>query len=121
MNLEEISNLLSKNYLKILRKAGFLDVEDGYVVSNVKIIRYNSIYLMMDFPQDDTMGVYIGDESFRLADQLVSEFKNRRFDKVLDMGTGTGIFAFSLAPFSKSVIGVDINPHSVKFSKKEEI
>jgi len=54
------------------------------------------------------------EDSFLLAENLLVEKGN----KVLDMGTGSGILAICAAKMGGKVIGADINPYAVETAKK---
>jgi len=54
------------------------------------------------------------DDSMLLADNL--EVENG--DMVLDMGTGTGILALSVAKKAKNVLAVDINPKAIEIARE---
>ena len=54
------------------------------------------------------------EDSFLFAENLEVEPS----EKVLDMGTGSGILAILAATSAESVVGVDINPHAIRHAKK---
>jgi release factor glutamine methyltransferase len=54
------------------------------------------------------------EDSFLFAKNLEVEPGER----VLDMGTGSGILAILAATSAESVVGVDINPHAIRYAKK---
>ena len=54
------------------------------------------------------------EDSFLLADNLLV----RKGDKVLDVGTGSGIIALAAAEKAAHVIGVDVNPEAVACARK---
>ena len=54
------------------------------------------------------------EDSFLFAENLEVEPGER----VLDMGTGSGILAILAATSAESVVGVDINPHAIRYAKK---
>jgi release factor glutamine methyltransferase len=53
------------------------------------------------------------EDSFLFAENLEVEPGER----VLDMGTGSGILAILAATSAESVVGVDINPHAIRHAK----
>jgi release factor glutamine methyltransferase len=54
------------------------------------------------------------EDSFLFAENLEVEPGER----VLDIGTGSGILAILAATSAESVVGVDINPHAIRYAKK---
>ena len=54
------------------------------------------------------------EDSFLFAKNLEVEPGER----VLDIGTGSGILAILAATSAESVVGVDINPHAIRYAKK---
>lgn len=49
---------------------------------------------------------------------VVESVRDRSVDRVLDMGTGTGVIAKELSKTCKKVIAADIDPEAVYFAKK---
>jgi release factor glutamine methyltransferase len=64
--------------------------------------------------------VYEPDEdSYFLIDCLKKIVKDRKFNKVLEIGTGSGIASFSIAKFVGKILAVDINPKAIEIAEKE--
>ncbi len=59
------------------------------------------------------------EDSFLLQEQVKKEVKPN--DKVLDMGTGSGIQAITVLEISKDVTATDINPEAIKKLKHPQI
>ena len=49
---------------------------------------------------------------------LASALRVSRNDRVLDMGTGSGLLAIAAARFAEEVVAVDINPEAVRCAEK---
>lgn len=77
--------------------------------SSIRSIRYNDLRLMI------SRDVYEPAEDTFLAADNLTVTKN---DRVLDMGTGSGILAILAAKTAKQVVAVDINPHAVRCARK---
>lgn len=58
-----------------------------------------------------------------MSDLLGTAVKNevRESDRVLDMGTGSGINALLAARTASEVVGVDVNPHAVEAAKANAV
>ena len=62
--------------------------------------------------------VYEPDEdTYFLTEQIKKLIKSRKFESVLEMGTGSGYISLSIADKINKIIGVDINPKSVEFAE----
>ncbi len=77
--------------------------------SSIRSMSYNDLRLLI------SRNVYEpAEDTFLAADNLIVT-KN---DRVLDMGTGSGILAVLAAKRAKEVVAVDINPHAVRCARK---
>lgn len=54
------------------------------------------------------------EDTFLIAEKM----KINKNDVVLDMGTGCGILAVLAAKITEKIVAVDINPHAIKYAKK---
>ncbi len=77
--------------------------------SSIRSVRYNDLRLLI------SRNVYEpAEDTFLAADNLIVT----RNDRVLDMGTGSGILALLAAERARQVVAVDINPHAVRCARK---
>jgi ubiquinone/menaquinone biosynthesis C-methylase UbiE len=58
----------------------------------------------------DRVAAHADERAERLAEQVRQFLEPRGDERVLDAGTGTGAFAFALAPLVREVVGVDLVP-----------
>jgi release factor glutamine methyltransferase len=59
------------------------------------------------------------EDSYFLIDCLKKLIKKRKFNKVLEIGTGSGVVSFSISEFVGEILAVDINPKAIKTAGKE--
>ncbi len=63
--------------------------------------------------------VYEPDEdTYFLTEQIRKLIKTRKFESVLEMGTGSGYISLSIADKVNKILGVDINSKAVEFAEK---
>jgi SAM-dependent methyltransferase len=65
--------------------------------------------------------VFLGRCSTRLASAGATVQRTRRFERALDLCTGSGIQALSLAGSAGEVVGGDINPRALRFARANAI
>lgn len=70
----------------------------------------------MGYDRDQYRTLQIQDYISMFYPELQKEFRDCT---VLDMGCGTGTVALSMAPYAKSVLGVDIDDHLLDLARKE--
>ncbi len=62
------------------------------------------------------MQVYQPSDDSYLLQKYVESYS--KVDSVLDLGTGSGIQAITASKYAKNVTAVDINPHAIKYARK---
>ena len=60
------------------------------------------------------------EDSYFLIDCLKEIVKNRKFEKVLEIGCGSGIISFSIAKFVGNIVAADINPKAIELAEKRK-
>ncbi|MEF8847770.1 MAG: HemK2/MTQ2 family protein methyltransferase [Candidatus Thermoplasmatota archaeon] len=79
-----------------------MDLEDiDFKYQNLKITLANQVYQ----PAEDTF-------------QLLESIEIEKNDRILEIGTGTGIIALKCATKKTNIIATDINPKAIKIAKK---
>jgi methylase of polypeptide subunit release factors len=103
------------------RDAGLLSSEAGTYVSTVRGTPWQGRLFWHDAPPGFRESwVFLGPDSLRLARRLERSLRGPGHDRprrALDLGTGAGILAISLAPVSDEVVGVDINPRAIDYAR----
>jgi len=68
-----------------------------------------------EFSFDDQIWMDI--DSIYFAEFLLTYLKNRRFERILDVGSGSGIDSLIMSKLSKECIAIDINERALKFTQ----
>jgi len=120
---KEAIELFDDKTLTMLLEKSLLNIEEDYIHSLIKLIPYGNFYFITTTPffKDVRGRVYMGGDSFLLADNVTYTFRGKHFKKALDVCTGSGIQALNMSRFSDSVTGLDINPAAVDFACKNAI
>jgi SAM-dependent methyltransferase len=109
---------LGGRFIEDLLALGVLEQhEEGMVrTAGFSLLSYGSRYLLVSIPptyptcRDKTMPVYIGSETYVLAQELPYSTAP---DTVLDLCAGSGALAILIAPSSRRVIATDLNAEAV--------
>lgn len=114
-----INKFISEPVKDLLFSYGILQRSDKNLRCTKALIPYNDIYIFADFPYfyptclDKTSPIYIGVDSFFLSSILPC----KKYNKVLDLCTGTGIHSILLSKNSKTVTGIDITDEALEIAK----
>lgn len=104
------------NLLDILVDFGLVDKYKDHWRANYPIYCYDDNYFVTDsfnLPEIDRVFPISQDESIYLASQLTVNKK----DSVLDIGTGSGIYAIKCAKITDHVVAIDINPKAILYAE----
>lgn len=106
---------LGEDVVANLQYLGVLKEDAGYIrTDNLVVVSFMDNYFMVQIPfyngncQKKDADVYIGMDSYRLAEQLPSG----RINRVLDLCAGSGIQAIVQAHHAKRVTAVELNPYA---------
>jgi len=121
---------LSDPYYRDFLDRGILFKENDLVYASIRVVPFRGNYFLVDSPylastggadhyhsEKKGMYGYIGNDGFMLLNYIISEIKNKKFQKGLDIGTGSGLIGISLLPWVNSMVGVDIDEPAVNWSK----
>jgi len=146
-NLRKPDGELEDFYLRLYERIGFVPIPKSYIKKDyypeddnslgsavllylplrektrLRFVGVNKIVLDTDSKnlkiKDSVLPIYDGSIPKLLAEQLPRFAGNVEGKKVLDLGTGSGIFAISAALYGASeVVGVDINPRAIEMAKE---
>lgn len=120
LDFEDIEDIIPSAPLKHLVDHQILDVEEGQLDSSVRITPFKDLYFISSRldQQRNRNYVYLCTESFSLAEDILKEVKSLpKFNRCLDLCTGTGIIAITLSPYAKEIIGTDVNPLALHYAK----
>jgi len=116
----EVENLLGEKNLTLLLEKEILKTDEDNIYSLIKITPYDKFYFLSTGPfyTDIKKRVYIGPDSFLLADDIKKYFGHKTYEKGLDICSGSGIQSLTLSEFTREVTGVDINKNAIAFAEK---
>jgi len=110
-----ISALLTPAELQTLEESSLLVRSDGSVRATARCFDLFDRRLLSDFDSSRKDYVYFGPDSIWLA-EIVREFcGDRRFERTLDLCTGSGVQGLSIARQSDEVLCVDVNDRALGF------
>lgn len=99
--------------LKALCDGSVLSREGDEVRSNVRIIAVRDLFALFDVDRTREGFVYFGTDSQDMVTILGRESKGLRFERSLDMCTGSGVQGLSVAGQAEEVICADINERAL--------
>jgi len=107
-----ISRLITK---KLLRKHDSINWYFSYRI----VPYYDKLFITSRYDRKENNFTFLSFDSLYFASFLTQRLNAISFSshRSLDLCCGIGIQSFMVSPFSKSVIGVDINPFAVQLSK----
>ena len=119
---KKLINLLSEKTFKILKEIGLLIERGEAWSSRVDLFCVENLFVATDHRflllEEDKMikenpVMYIGMDSLG----LVYTAPRYSSENILDLCSGSGIQSLSASKYSSKVIGVDINPRAIRFSR----
>src|ERR1019366_4921050 len=66
----------------------------------------------------DPFNVKASDYELRKRDQLISMLGTRRYDRILDVGCGTGGMLRALADHGREIVGIDFSAEALRRASK---
>ncbi len=115
---EELNMVLRSEDIDLFVREGFLDEYNGYFRSRIRILPFFDYFVVTD-PFDRTIKdfTYFGIDSLHLANNVRSTLAGQKFQRAIDIGTGTGVQALNIAYLCEEVLGVDINQRAIRFAQ----
>lgn len=117
---DSVSQLLNCEDLEVLTASrALLDDEDGTgYLSPLRWVPYrHDLFITDPWDRGITELCYLSYDSLFLADFVREFVEGKRFDRALDLCTGVGVLACSLAKSCDSVLGSDINRRAIFYAK----
>ncbi len=116
-----LENLFSPASCRRWEKAGLLQAVNGSLMSCVRATPWWGKIFWHDSPPNFRESfVFLGPDSISFAHHLGSELKRwpqRRYRRVLDVCTGSGIHALMLSERAEQIIGADLNPRAIAYAR----
>lgn len=117
VSADRITAVVGADKLEILVDAGILSSTRGEVRSLVRCYPVGNMYFICDPSRDHSDFVYIGWDSDLMVNIAAKYCRGRRFSRLLDLCTGSGVQALSLSPNSEEVFCADINPRALAMAQ----
>jgi len=115
---QELKMFLSNDDIDSFVQEKFLEEDNGYFRSRVRILPFFDYFIITDcFDRTIKDFTYFGIDSIQLANDVRSTLAGRKFQRALDIGTGTGIQALNIACLCEEILGIDINPRAINFAQ----
>lgn len=124
------SSQLKDSFYEDLLEKGILIREKDMVHSSVKVVFFRGNFFMVDSPYIASAGEinrfhsnkegkysFIGDDGLMLLNYVIKNIKDDRYQKGLDIGTGSGLIGISLSPWFDSIVGVDIDAPAITWAQ----
>ncbi len=110
--------IIGEDQLGELREASVISSLNGFVHPNIRIIAVRHLYAMFDIDRTRTGDfVYFGSDSQDYVEIIERECAGRRFERSLDLCTGSGVQGLSLAKQSDEVLCTDLNARALSYVK----
>ena len=118
VSAEELNAFLTRDDIDAFVKEKLLIKNNGYFKSRVRILPFFDMFILVD-PYDRTITdyTYFGYDSVKFAEEVRSTLAADRFQRSLDIGTGSGVQALNVAHLSEEINGIDVNPRAIKFGQ----
>ncbi|HVF95019.1 MAG TPA: methyltransferase [Sphingomonas sp.] len=114
------ADLLPAALMRLLEQAGVLrSGDDGRLVATVRVSTVQGAYFLHSaFPTTNTDAVFLGPDSYRVADLILAKTRVRPRARILDYGAGAGVGGITAARQREdSVLTLaDINPKALFLS-----
>jgi len=116
--VRELNAFLNKKDIDVFIEEELIEEHHGHFKSRVRILPFFDLFILVD-PYDRTITdyTYFGYDSVKFAEDVRTTLAAERFQRSLDIGTGSGVQALNVAHLSQEVSGIDINPRAVKFGQ----
>lgn len=113
VSLDRAHAIIDPDSLQILMESGILALSNDEVRSMVRCYPVGGKYFICDPSRDQSDFVYIGWDSDLMVDIAAKYCGSKRFSRLLDLCTGSGVQGLSLSPYSEEVFCADINPRAL--------
>lgn len=125
IKLDSLKKIFGDSTVRELHEMNIIEeINSSFVQSSILILPYKDYYFACDFllqSQDrrsDNKRKYDPVYPVSLDSITLSESSLKRpVESVLDLGCGNGFLSINAAKHSKRVVGIDINPRAINFSR----
>ena len=125
LNYDELKSFLDNNSIKKSLKLGILKKKNDQYKFNISFIPYknyifirdtHSIYESHFDPQKSKDNIWMGSDSIIFLNFLNNYLKKNYFNKILEIGSGSGIVINSISKRFKKCEALDFNMRAVEFT-----
>ena len=115
---EEMSDLISEEFLRLLMESNLLLRHEGTLVPTAMVLPFQGFLVVSDHPsailnKRSEMVLWPNPTS-----RFLSRFAIRRPSRAtLDLGTGSGILSLGVAEFSETVVATDLNARAAQCAR----
>ncbi len=118
-NLPFEAGALPSEIFRLMQEADVLEPERGLFRPKIRASTLRGrLYFHSSYPTDDVDAVFFGPDTYRF-DAFVSaqlQRMNRRFDRLVDVGCGTGAGGLGAREWAAQVVLGDINRHALEIA-----
>lgn len=122
----KIEKYIGISWFKDAEAVGLIQQLDGQYKLTISIIPFKKYFIIRDSFQDYSFHqldsrtpinrVWLGSDSIHFAQLNISHLKNKYFNSVLELGSGTGIQLIAISEYADKLEGIDINPRAVNLT-----
>lgn len=112
---EAVRSIVAPKILDSLLDSTLLVSGDGLIHATARCFSFESRHFLFDFDRSQPDFVFFGTDSFIMPRFINGLFPNRRFGRVLDLCTGSGVQGLFLSSRADQTVCADINPRAVSF------